>query len=682
MNKCNNMLTRRTLLRTSSLLALVTIGVPPLAAAIRRPVAVPAGIKPVSPPANRAPLAPQPFYLLPAGSIRPAGWLRRQMVLQAEGLGGRLDETWPDVGPNSGWLGGTGESWERGPYFLDGLLPLAWSLDDVTLKQKAQRFVDWTLSSQRADGMFGPATNDDWWPRMVMLKVLIQYHELTDDPRVIPLMTRYLAHQLDALPTRPLKDWGRFRWQDELVAVVWLYNRTGDEWLIRLANLLHEQGWDWRAEFEDFPFKTKITPEQIDLGTKASGDLVNTVKDRALSAHGVNNAMGIKSMPLWSLISHDEDDRQAVFNQLKVLDEYHGLPMGIFSADEHFAGRSPSQGVELCAVVETMYSLEQALAVTGDPAIADRIERIGYNALPGAFTDDMWSHQYDQQPNQIKSSLAAGPWTTNGPESNLFGLEPHFGCCTANFHQGWPKLLNSVWMASGDGGLAAMVYAPSDLATVVGNTPVRIATETDYPFRDIVTMRLSPERAVTFPLKLRVPAWATTAMVRLNGAVVPVTVEKGFATIRRRWSSGDRLDIAFAIETQAVPGFNNAVSVAHGPLLYVLPIGERWEKLQQRGLSADWQVFPTSDWNFGLPRNPVFVRVDRAVPRIPFSGKSPGALVKVLAARVPAWRAIGSFAAPPPIGPVVVSGAATERLTLVPYAGAKLRITEFPTVVG
>ena len=94
--------------------------------------------------------------LLPLGSIRPAGWLRSQMEIQASGLGGHLDEVWPDVGPNSGWLGGKGESWERGPYFLDGLVPLAWQLDDARLKQKAQPWLEWTLNSQTPDGMFGP----------------------------------------------------------------------------------------------------------------------------------------------------------------------------------------------------------------------------------------------------------------------------------------------------------------------------------------------------------------------------------------------------------------------------------------------------------------------------------------------------------------------------------------------
>src|ERR1700688_2959202 len=155
---------------------------------------------------NRAPLGANAFYFLPLGKVRPAGWLRRQVQIQANGLGGHLDETWPDVGPNSGWLGGKGESWERGPYFLDGLIPLAYLLDDARLKSKAQKYIDWTLDHQAPNGMIGPASNDDWWPRIVMLKALTQYHEFTSDSRVIPMMERYLHYQLGDLPHRPLRD--------------------------------------------------------------------------------------------------------------------------------------------------------------------------------------------------------------------------------------------------------------------------------------------------------------------------------------------------------------------------------------------------------------------------------------------------------------------------------------------
>jgi hypothetical protein len=91
---------------------------------------------------NRTPLAQSAFYPLPLGGVRPTGWLQAQLKIQADALGGHLDETWADVGPNSGWIGGSGESRERGPYFLDGLVPLAYLLDDARLKAKAQKYID------------------------------------------------------------------------------------------------------------------------------------------------------------------------------------------------------------------------------------------------------------------------------------------------------------------------------------------------------------------------------------------------------------------------------------------------------------------------------------------------------------------------------------------------------------
>ena len=66
-------------------------------------------------PENRAPLYAAAFRALPLGAIKPRGWLLNQLQVQANGLTGHLDEFWPSVGPDSGWLGGDGESWERGP---------------------------------------------------------------------------------------------------------------------------------------------------------------------------------------------------------------------------------------------------------------------------------------------------------------------------------------------------------------------------------------------------------------------------------------------------------------------------------------------------------------------------------------------------------------------------------------
>ncbi len=460
---------------------------------------------------NRAPLRQNTFDPLPLGAIEPRGWLREQLLIQAEGLTGHLDEFWKDVGSNSGWLGGTGESWERGPYYLDGLLPLAYQLGETRLIAKAKRWVDWTLDHQRADGQIGPPANNDWWPRMVMLKVLTQYEEATGDARVIPLMTKYFRYELRALPERPLQDWGRYRWQDNVYSVLWLYNRTGNPDLLQLARLLHQQGYDWQAQFADFRYKSKV--DRSILSHPPGGK----PPDQAMQTHGVNNAMALKASPISYLLSGKAEDRAALDRQLEQLDRYHGLPNGMFSGDEHFAGQDPSQGIELCAVVEAMFSLEQAFAILGEPLLADRLERVAYNALPATLSGDMWSHQYDQQPNQIACTRAHRQWSTNNDDSNLFGLEPNFGCCTANLHQGWPKFVSSLWMATADRGVVTTAYAPNTLHLNISDTDVTIDEVTEYPFREDVTLTVHPAHPVRFPLLVRIPSWASGAEISVNG---------------------------------------------------------------------------------------------------------------------------------------------------------------------
>jgi DUF1680 family protein len=203
-----------------------------------------------------------------------------------------------------------------------------------------------------------------------------------------------------------------------------------------------------------------------------------------MATHGVNNAEAVKTGAIWSRISGSPCDRHAVLRMIAELDQYHGLPNGMFSCDEHLAGRNPSQGSELCSVVEYMFSLEQSLAILGYAALGDRLEKLAFNALPGAMTDDMWAHQYDQQPNQVECSLHKEPWTTNGPEANLYGLEPQFGCCTANFSQGWPKFATSLFMTTAEGGLVAAAYSPCEAHIRLRGTEVHMVEETEYPFRE------------------------------------------------------------------------------------------------------------------------------------------------------------------------------------------------------
>jgi uncharacterized protein len=625
---------------------------------------------------NRDPLAKSSFYPLPLTSIRPKRWLLNQLEIQANGLSGHLDEFWPDVGSESGWLGGNGESWERGPYFLDGLVPLAYLLQDKRLIAKSQKWVNWVLEHQQADGMIGPARNDDWWPRIVMLKVLTQYQEATADPRVVPLMQRYFTYQLRELPNRLLRDWGRYRWQDEVVSVLWLYNRTGDSGLLHLAEILHQQGYDWRGEFENFAYTSKTNAKELGLHEGAP------ISDRAMQTHGVNNAMALKSSALWWLLSKDQSYRAGVNQQLAALDAHHGIPNGMFSADEHLAGKNPSQGIELCAVVENMFSLEHAMAILGDPLLGDRLEKIAFNALPGTFTDDMWAHQYDQEPNQIQCSLSQRPWTTNGPESNLYGLDPNFGCCTANMHQGWPKFTSHLWMSSADGGVAAVVYAPCELSTKIRNVCVTIAEQTGYPFDGNILLAISPNRSVQFPLSLRIPAWAAEPSIRVNGKPIESVCPGSFAVINREWKPRDQVELHFPMRPSVSRSYQNSVVIERGPIIFSLDILTEWRKLRTRGMTADWEAYPKSAWNYALDINERTIGSAREVKRTSsergvFTAEGVPIHIEVQGKKIPQWQEEHGWAGELPQSPTT-SAEPQETLRLVPYGAAKLRITAFP----
>jgi len=81
---------------------------------------------------SRAPLLDTPFVRLPLGSVKADGWLKQQLILQKEGLTGHGEELYGDIGQSS-WIGGTNDSWERGPYYAKGLIPLAYTLNDPGL---------------------------------------------------------------------------------------------------------------------------------------------------------------------------------------------------------------------------------------------------------------------------------------------------------------------------------------------------------------------------------------------------------------------------------------------------------------------------------------------------------------------------------------------------------------------
>lgn len=527
---------------------------------------------------------------------------------------------------------------------------------------RAKKYIDAIIEAQDSDGWICPCTksqreNYDTWAVLLILKVLTVYADCSGDDRIQNVVELCLKNFDKHLDYFTLRNWGAARWFEGLIAILWLYERTNEEWLLNLARKLKALGFDWKEIFE-------------------SGYVDSCTEGWDFYSHVVNIAMMLKSEALMSLIS-DGDPESFAKEALEYLMTKHGMATGHFTGDETLSGCLPIKGSELCGVVEAMYSYEWLFAITGNTEWLDWLEKLAFNALPATISPDMWSHQYVQMTNQVAAfPMSKPPFRTNNYVAHTFGLEPNFGCCTANFGQGWPKFALTSFMKT-ENGIASCAITPASIKTEINNVDVYCESETQYPFRDTVTYKITTSAPVTFTMSIRIPSFADSA--EINGENVETG---GFVNITKEWSGTETINVKMHFSPSIIQRPDDMVCVWRGPLLYSIAIDEKWERVEyicggveRKFPYCDYYIYPTSKWNYALADDTFEVKENDVVSG--FGGDEPPVEMTAKMFEVE-WEFANGYCSPKPKSLKPIS--TIQNVRLIPYGCTNLRMTEIPYI--
>lgn len=632
--------------------------------------------------ANRKPLVPSPLAKLPLGSVKAGGWIAHQLQLMVNGQVGRLQEISTFLADDNGWFGTEKDGWEEQAYWFRGFYDLGVLTGDERIIAESRRWIEVMIATQDEDGYFGPPamknvkgeTGDevvDLWPHMVMLDAFRSHYEATGDERVISLMIRFfefcarIPEEKFVMPR--IADFGSWRpfiqhprAGDMLPHIYWLYNITGDEWLLDVATRFHEH--------------------------------VSPPEEKALCQHIVNFTQRFREPGTYYVQSGNPEhlaeteryyeEHMAVWGQ---------QPGGVFGADENIRpGKTdPKQGFETCGMAEFNKSFYILGQITGQAIYADRVEDIIFNSFPASQTPDLKALHYLTAANQPQLDSSVNHDYQN--KGRQIDYSPHlYRCCQHNVAMGWPYYVEHLWMAGPGGGLAAWLYGESEVSVkVAGGKKVSIKEETNYPFDTGAKMTFSVEGEASFPLYLRVPSWCEGFTVKVNGEQVQVQANpRQYVVIERSWKNGDVVEIAMPVELSLRVWEKScgAVTVDRGPLSYSVKIGEDWRKMDT-GTDEwpEWEVFPTTPWNYGLVLDDdnlpdLFEVIEKGeVPAQPWTVENAPVVLKARAKRIPNWKMIDETVTDLQPGPIK-SDEPIEQIEMIPMGCARLRMACLPVI--
>jgi DUF1680 family protein len=572
---------------------------------------------------------------LPVGAIRPDGWMLEQMRNDVEhGFVGALDRLVPgqvleddiygrdrltrlvdrkDVGTHT-----TGAQWEvqflwwnseTQSNWWDGYLRNVLLIGNTALqRERLDVYVQDKLATSDPDGyigIYGPdlryehsTENGELWAQASLFRGLLAYYEATGDADVLQAVKKAVDVTMKAWPAgeaEPFNITNAFAGVGHGLMFVdvldTLARLTGDDRYLDYAVFL----------FDDYN-KHPLPEEDIQLDNLHDPDY-------RFKGHGVHTYEHLRALVIAAYHTGRTDYLEALDRYLVKLDSVltaAGGPIG----DEWVFGRHAhpfSTGYEYCSLQELLHSYSVLLERTGEAQWADRIEWLLYNAAQGARHPTGRSIAYVKTDNAFH---AMGHVDMDDPqkEERVKYSPAHQDvaiCCAPNAGRIYPYFVQAMYHRI-PRGLSVNLFGASEMTAELGGSQVRVRQATRYPFEDVVRFEVQPDKAIDFPLRIRVPAWAKD--VELKGAE---GLRAGdWLTIERRWEGDTQFSVRFEREVIILDHLSGTSAVAHGPLLYALPIAHEeitGKSYGQPGfhdiyakpaveLDAEWQLASDSDF--------------------------------------------------------------------------------------
>ena len=633
-----------------------------------------------------AELAPLAFETLPAGSIRPEGWLKRQLELESEGLPGRLYERGQYLKSGNGWLqAGSDWGWEEQPYWLRTFVKLAVLTRDERMLGVSRRWVDGVLSTARTDGWFGPeslrthrhdrtgAIISDIWPHMVMAEALLTWYDETHDERIPAVLTgfaKWCLAQSDDVFLKRDSTWTfevqQGRACDMVPALFRLWDLTGDRACLSLADRLFRM--------------RQRTPDRT-----------------FLTIHNVNFAQRFAYETVFSRRSGNPSHRAFADYWYEINSRLWGgeFPRGAFAADEcqRVGCFDARYATESCCWGEIVRSFRELANLTGEVRWCDRTEDVVFNWHPVAFTPDWKRVHYLTGANMV-SVDAATDHNYMDPAPRIAYSADRYRCCLHNAGLALPLFAENLTRVAPGGDLVFALYAPH--SGRLGETSWRMTTR--YPFRETVSLELTGLGARG--IRLRVPGWAKGFEVKRGGRPFAATDEAGrWLELRGEWGATERLEIVMKAECSlSVHARTHSVTVDRGPLSYSLALGETYREVsapkfetaadgttvgvfpaEKEGVAGErmTEVTPTGRWNYALVRSKGLEFRERPWTDDCFVASNAVCEISAVGRRVPEWTLQDGQPAALQESPVATSEP-EEPLRFIPMGAARCRLTVLP----